>query len=179
MFLLGAWDDVIVFAIELRQHFIRWTNGKLTLSSGIGLFPEKTPINLIASVTGELEEAAKDNAKDSIALFSAEYTFAYDTFIEEIYTEKLQKIRQFFAEENERGKAFIYKLLSLIRERDETDRIAFARLAYYLARLEEDTSNRNNFSDFKNQMRDWFEDSEQIKQVEMALMLYIYEMRKD
>ncbi len=179
VFLLGAWDDVIVFAIELRQHFIRWTNGKLTLSSGIGLFPEKTPINLIASVTGELEEAAKDNAKDSIALFSAEYTFAYDTFIEEIYTEKLQKIRQFFAEENERGKAFIYKLLSLIRERDETDRIAFARLAYYLARLEEDTSNRNNFSDFKNQMRDWFEDSEQIKQVEMALMLYIYEMRKD
>jgi len=179
VFLLGAWDDVVVFSIELREHFLRWTNGKLTLSTGIGLFPDKTPVNIMARLTGDLEEAAKDNGKDSISLFSKEYTFTYDVFIKDIYKNKLNVIRTFFDKESERGKAFLYKLLDLIRSRDEKDRISFARLAYYLARLEESSKNKKEFAQFKHQMREWFDDSEQIRRVEMALVLYVYEIRKD
>lgn len=179
VFLLGAWDDVVAFSIEFRELFLRWTNGKLTLSTGIGLFPDKTPVNIMARLTGELEESAKNNGKDSISLFSADYTFTYDVFIEDIYKNKLHVIRTFFDQESERGKAFLYKLLDLIRTRDEKDRISFARLAYYLARLEESSKNQKEFARFKHQMREWFDDSEQIRRAEMALLLYVYETRKD
>lgn len=179
IFLVGAWDDIIDFAVDLREKFIKWSNGKLTLSAGIGIFHDKTPINIMARQTGSLEDAAKDNEKDSIAIFTEEFTFKYDTFINEVYKKKLEIIRDFFDQENEHGKAFIYKLLSLIRERDEKDRITFARLAYYLARLEESSHNKDNFRKFKIQMHDWFEDAEQIRQTELALLLYIYEIRED
>ena len=69
VFAIGSWQDIIEFTICLRQNFIKWTNGKLSLSAGIGLFPDKTPVSLMAEVTGKLEEAAKDNDKDSISLF--------------------------------------------------------------------------------------------------------------
>lgn len=179
VFLLGAWDDVIVFSIELREAFLHYTNGKLTLSTGVGLFADKTPINIMARLTGDLEQAAKDNGKNSICLFSEDYVFKYDVFINEIYHSKLKQIRDFFGSQNERGKAFIYKILSLIRERDDKDRISFARLAYYLARLESAAKDQAQFQDFKMTMKNWFDDDEQIRQVEMALTLYLYETRKD
>lgn len=179
VFILGAWDDVLQFSVEFRQYFIRWTNGKLTLSTGIGFFPDKTPINVMARLTGELEEAAKENGKDSICLFSESNTFSYDVFIKEVYNNKLHVIRSFFNQEEERGKAFIYKLLDLIRERDEKDHISFARLAYYLARLEAVSKNKANFKTFKQAMKEWYEDAEQIRQAEMALILYVYETRKE
>lgn len=189
VFLLGAWDDVIDFAVEFRENFKNWTNNKLTLSTGIGIFHDKTPINIMARLTGELEEAAKNNGKDSISLFSEEYTFKYDTFIHDVYYDKLSTIRDFFNQQDERGKAFVYKLLELIRDRDEKDRIAFARLAYYLSRLEDTLINKNHredkakqeeiFKKFKENFITWFNDKDQINQAELALTLYVYETRKD
>lgn len=179
VFLLGAWDEVLDFAVTFRQHFLNWTNGKLTLSSGFGLFHDKTPINTMAQMTGKLEEAAKNNGKDSICLFSEGNTFKYDTFIDDIYGDKLPIIRNFFNTQNERGKAFIYKILDLIHERDEKDRISFARLAYYLARLEDSSADKQQFAAFKASMKEWFDDGEQIRRAEMALTLYVYETRKD
>ena len=179
VFLLGAWDDVLDFAVEFRDYFKKWTHDKLTLSTGIGLFHDKTPINIMARITGDLEEAAKSNGKDSITLFSENHTFKYDTFIEDVYYGKLPIIRDFFDQQDERGKAFIYKLIELIRDRDEKDRIAFARLAYYLARLEATAKDKQLFATFRNNMKDWFDDAEQIRQAELALTLYVYETRKD
>ncbi|PAK80122.1 type III-A CRISPR-associated protein Cas10/Csm1 [Lentilactobacillus parakefiri] len=183
VFILGAWDDVLKFAVELRQNFLKWSNNKLTLSAGIGIFPDKTPIDIIARTAGSLEETAKDNGKDSICLFADRFVFKYDDFINDVLQDKLVVIQNFFANESERGKAFIYKLLDLIRQRDSQDRIAFPRLAYYLARLEDtlkdDAASQQKFSNFKRQMKDWFDDDQQIKAVELALMLYVYEIRKE
>ena len=183
VFILGAWDEIFKFAVELRQNFLKWSNNKLTLSAGIGIFPDKTPIDIIARTTGSLEEAAKDNGKDSICLFADQFVFKYDDFINNVLHDKLVVIQNFFANESERGKAFIYKLLDLIRQRDSQDRIAFSRLAYYLARLEDtlkdDAASQQKFSAFKRQMKDWFDDDQQIKAVELALMLYVYEIRKE
>lgn len=182
VFILGAWDDIIDFTVKLRKNFIKWTNGKLKLSAGIGIFNAKTPINVMARFTGELEDAAKSNdGKDSICLFSEEYVFKFDTFINEVYEDKLPLIRDFFNHEDERGKSFIYKLMSLIDERSEKDKISFARLVYYLTRLDDDTpeDNKERFKLFKQHFIKWFKDNNEITQVKMALMLYVYEIRKD
>lgn len=180
VFAIGSWQDIIAFTVELRQNFIKWTNGKLTLSAGIGLFADKTPISLMAHQTGELEEAAKGNEKDSISLFSSDYTFKFDQFIANVYDDKLEQIRYFFNHQDERGKNFIYKLIELLRNHD---RMNMARLAYYLTRLEELTreTDRNKFKTFKNLFYSWYtnKDDKDRKEAELALLLYIYEIRKD
>lgn len=181
VFVLGAWDEVIEFAVDLRQKFIAWTDGKLTLSAGIGMFDSKTPINVIARETGMLEDAAKDNDKNSIALFDTKYTFNFDYFIDNIYNSKLSYIKKFFENQSEQGKTFIYRLLYLINNRDIKDKISFARIAYTLAKAEENMSDNQleDFKVFKSKMLDWFEDEKEILSTELALMLYIYQIRKD
>lgn len=89
------------------------------------------------------------------------------------------RLSESFENEQDHGKAFAYKLLDLIRNRSEKDRISFARIAYYLARLEETSQNKDGFGKFKRLMIDWFNDNDEIKRAEMALMLYIYEIRED
>lgn len=182
VFLLGAWDDVIDFAVDFREHFKRWTGGKLTLSAGIGLFDAKTPINIIARKTGELATNAKRNGKDSISIFDESNTYDWDTFTNDVYIDKLDVIRNFFDNQSDHGKAFIYRLLELIRSRDENDRISFARIAYTLARMEDDLKKAESveaYKEFRQKLMNWFEDTNQIKQAELALMLYVYETRKE
>ena len=179
VFAIGSWQDVIEFTVCLRQNFIKWTNGKLTLSAGIGLFPDKTPVSLMAEETGDLEGAAKDNDKDSISLFDKSYTFKFDQFIENVYRGKLEQIRYYFNSQDERGKSFVYKLMELLRN---YDRMNIARLAYYLTRLEDHTSKdkKEEFRTFKDLFFSWYTGSEsERKEAELALLLYVYEIRKD
>ena len=179
VFAIGSWQDIIEFTICLRQNFIKWTNGKLTLSAGIGLFPDKTPVSLMAEETGKLEGAAKDNDKDSISLFEKNYTLKFDQFIDNVYNGKLKSIRYYFNIQDERGKSFVYRLIELLRN---YDRMNIARLAYYLTRLEDKTSKdkKEEFKEFKDLFFSWYTGSKnERKEAEIALLLYIYEIRKD
>lgn len=179
VFAIGSWQDVIEFTICLRQNFIKWTNGKLTLSAGIGVFPDKTPVSLMAQQTGNLEGAAKDNDKDSISIFDKDYTLKFDQFIDNVYRGKLELIRYYFNIQDERGKSFVYKLIELLRN---YDRMNIARLAYYLTRLEDQTpkDKKEEFRKFKDLFFSWYTGSEnERKEAEIALLLYVYEIRKD
>jgi len=179
VFAIGSWQDIIEFTICLRQNFIKWTNGKLTLSAGIGLFPDKTPVSLMAEETGNLEGSAKDNDKDSISLFEKNYTLKFDQFIDNVYNGKLKSIRYYFNIQDERGKSFVYRLIELLRN---YDRMNIARLAYYLTRLEDQTSKdkKEEFKEFKDLFFSWYTGSDnERKEAEIALLLYIYEIRKD
>ncbi|MFS9016612.1 type III-A CRISPR-associated protein Cas10/Csm1 [Streptococcus cristatus] len=177
VFAIGVWKDVIDFTVELRQAFLKWSDGKLTLSAGIGLFADKTPISLMASYTGDLEEAAKENDKDSLSLFEEKFTFKFDEFITEIYQGKLINIRSFFKSQDERGKVFIYRLIELLRD---YTKINVARLAYYLARLEDSSKDKEAFREFKNLFFNWYNaGAKERKEAEAALLLYLYETRKD
>jgi len=179
VFAIGSWQDIIEFTICLRQNFIKWTNGKLTLSAGIGLFPDKTPVSLMAEETGKLEGAAKDNEKDSVSLFKTGYTLKFDQFIDNVYNGKLKSIRYYFNIQDERGKSFVYRLIELLRN---YDRMNIARLAYYLTRLEDQTSKdqKEEFKEFKDLFFSWYTGSDnERKEAEIALLLYIYEIRKD
>lgn len=72
LFLVGAWDDLMGFAVDLKRVFSVYTNGKLTFSAGLGLYSSTYPISRMAEVTGELEELAKNSpGKNSIALFGS------------------------------------------------------------------------------------------------------------
>lgn len=192
VFVVGDWQAMLEFGIELRQRFIQYTQGKLTLSTGIGMFPAKTPVSIMATQTGILESAAKDNGKDSISLFNSDNTFKWDVFIEDIWESKLTLIRSFF-ESNQLGdaygKAFIYRLLELIRqsfddasdnniERGSYKTISWAHWVYFLTRMEpKNPSKKAAFKEFTKELHSYFSDSEQVKQLAMALELYVYMIR--
>ena len=137
---------------------------------------------MMARLTGSLEEAAKNNEhhdKDSIAVFDENFVFAFDEFINEVYEGKLPIIRYFFNQQDERGKGFAYRLLELIRSQEKLD---IARLAYYLSRMEDlvHESKKQRFREFKQEFFSWANGGAEVrKQAELALMLYIYEIRKD
>lgn len=179
VFAIGAWDDILDFVQDVYDYFKKWTDGKMTFSAGVALVESKTPINVIARETKALLDKAKLSGKDRITLFSEDNVFTFSEYIQDIVFDKLSVIREFFENEQYHGKAFVYKLLDLIRNRSEKDRISFARIAYYLARLEEASQNKDGFGKFKQLMIDWFNDNDEIKRAEMALMLYIYEIRED
>lgn len=198
VFVVGEWQDMLKFSIELRQHFINYTQGKLTLSTGIGLYPAKTPISIMAIQTGKLEEAAKDNGKDSITLFKSNNTFKWNDFINNIWHDKLPLIRSFFEEnrfEAKYGKSFIYNLLHLINssnleieghnnqgshvERGTYKTISWAQWAYYLSRMEPKAQNKKaSFQKFAQKLHEYFADNEEIHELKMALELYLYEIRE-
>ncbi|EKW98568.1 CRISPR-associated Csm1 family protein [Ligilactobacillus saerimneri 30a] len=179
LFLIGAWDDVLQFLVELKEKFDRWTDQKMTFSAGVYMYHDKLPINIVARQTGQLLQAAKLAGKDRVALFASDNIYRLDDFINQIYQDKLVQIRQFFLQETGFGKGSIYHLLDLIRTRNEKDRISFARLVYYLSRLESRTNHTEEFKHFKEAMIHWFDNADQIKQVKTALILYLYEVRED
>ena len=181
VFVVGAWDDVVEFAIELRTVFSEYTQGKLTVSAGIGMFVDKYPIAVIAREVGELEDAAKSHTragktKDAVALFDPSFTFGWDELTDDVIGEKYRHIEQFFAGNDERGKAFIYKLLELLAERGE--RITMARWVYFLTRMRGLTDDTEGFRQFANRLHQWFQDPSDAKQLTVALYLYLYRTRE-
>ena len=74
LFVLGAWDEVIELAKDIRKDFIRFSCKKLTISMGMVLTKPNKPVNFIARVSEERLEEAKEHKedgeeKDAIALF--------------------------------------------------------------------------------------------------------------
>lgn len=178
-FIIGAWDDILKLLARLRGYFADWTDQKMTFSAGIYMYQATMPINIVARRTNQLLQEAKLAGKHRVALFDSSIIFDVDEFINDVYYDKLVKIRQFFTKQSNRGKSFAYKLLSLLRSRNEEDRISFARLAYFLSRLEDDAEDTEAFHQFKESMLGWYDNAHEIKKVETALSLYIYEIRED
>jgi CRISPR-associated protein Csm1 len=191
-FLIGSWDDIIELAIDLREALRRFSAGKLSVSAGIGIFEERYPVHLMAEETGSLEDCAKDlPGKDAVALLDHDSVYKWDVFIEQVLKEKYRQIQEFFDSSDERGMAFLYHLLGLIREKkSEIDRarsagrkagktISFARWAYLLARMEPEgeTADKEKYRRFAQRFYEWFEDEEACRQLVTAMYLYVYSRR--
>jgi CRISPR-associated protein Csm1 len=183
VFVVGAWDDVIEFAVELRDAFIAYTQGKLTLSAGVGLYPDKFPISVMANQTGLLEDAAKGvNGKDAIVLFEPELAFKWDSFRDGVLAEKYNTVVAFLSGSEERGKAFVYKLLELLRDTDYSKplggQISLARWVYLLSRLEPgEGPAKAEFRQFSEKLHRWFQDENEARELTMAFYLYAYSTR--
>ncbi len=77
LFVVGAWNEVICFADDVREYFKRFTCDALSFSAGIGFFRHNYPIARIAFEAGELENFSKRReGKDSVSLFGTEKIYS-------------------------------------------------------------------------------------------------------
>ncbi|MDR2714359.1 MAG: type III-A CRISPR-associated protein Cas10/Csm1 [Coriobacteriales bacterium] len=181
MFIIGNWSDIIHAALEIRRALDELTgNGSLTISAGIGMFDSKYPIARMASEVGELEDCAKQYpnrvgatpTKDAIALWSTQAVFSWDEFIDNVQT-KYNEVARLF-DKNEKGKAFIYRLLDLLRNTE--DEISFPRLAYLLAKSFED--DKEHGTEASRKIYDWASDKHERKYLVAAIEWYVYSIRE-
>jgi len=201
MFLLGAWDDIVEAALEINKAFRRYTQGKLTVSAGIGMYPGKYPVHVMARETGELESHAKGKReggaeKNAVTLFTPALCFGWEELVGQVIGKKLKLLEDFFQENKEKGNAFLYKILEYLQgveEEEETKRakISLARYAYLLAKTMPDTDDlkaRERYKDFSQQMYYWIDDAggrkrseeaiaRERKQLKAAIYLYLYSKR--
>lgn len=182
LFLVGAWNEIIESAVDIRRAFEGYTQGTLTLSAGIGLYNVSYPIIRMAEETGNLENAAKhipDGKKNALSLFgtdSTEHTYHWDTFVNKVVEEKLRFLQRHLGttrESEQANTSFLYDLLHLLRHADEN--INLARYAYTLARR----TDEKNSSDFCDYMYKWYLNDTDRHQLITAIYLYVYLYRED
>jgi CRISPR-associated protein Csm1 len=81
LFVSGAWNEVIEFAFDVYQCFRAYTgyNPNITLSAGISIDTINSPLYQAAYISGEAENAAKANGRDSLGLFGQ--VFKWDEWL--------------------------------------------------------------------------------------------------
>lgn len=107
LFIIGAWDEVIEIAKEIRAEFIAFAQGSpLSISMGGVMFKSSKPINYIAQLSEEaLEEAKALDGKDGISLFGE--TVKWDDYLDDLgLYEELENAKV--------NTAFTYRLLEFI-----------------------------------------------------------------
>lgn len=183
LFIVGNWSDVLYAALDIRAALNKFTgNGVLTISAGIGMFDEKYPIARMASETGSLEDEAKlhqevcedgsTHLKDAVALWCRDSVFSWDD-LANIVEPRMREIADIF-EQHEKGKAFVYKMVSLLRNFDQV--ISAPRFAYLLARsFEDDKKNRDALC---AKFYAWASDDKQRRCLVAALEWYVYSIRE-
>ena len=178
----------------------RYSQGRLTISAGIGIYTDKFPISAMAKQTGELEHLSKtyDNeSKDSVTLFgegiydpgdkgskekySFENSYHWDEFIDEVLFEKLSALQQYIKNNSEHDKALLYKMLQLIRDRKKEDRLNIARFTYLVARMCPNNENEEEialYNYFAKKMYKWIRNEKDCRQLATAIYLYVYMNRE-
>lgn len=176
VFLIGAWNDVVEAALDIRNRFTEYTQNTLTISGGIGIYRDKFPIHIMAVRTGDLEETSKKGEKDAITLFEDEGRYRWHELEHIVLKEKFDLIRNFISNSDERGKNFLYNLLELIRKRDK--KINIARFVYLLSRLEPrndaPSGEKVDYRNFADNMFNWIRSDEDSRQLITAIYLYVY-----
>ncbi|MBW4615251.1 MAG: type III-A CRISPR-associated protein Cas10/Csm1 [Desmonostoc vinosum HA7617-LM4] len=81
LFVSGAWNQIVEFAFDVYQCFRAYTgnNPDITLSGGISIDDAKFPLYQAAKASGDAEEAAKANGRDSLGLFAQ--VFKWDEWL--------------------------------------------------------------------------------------------------
>jgi CRISPR-associated protein Csm1 len=81
LFVSGAWDEIVNFAFDVYQSFRYYTgnNPDITLSGGVSIDTPKFPLYQAAKSSGDAEEEAKGNGRDSLGLFGE--VFKWDEWL--------------------------------------------------------------------------------------------------
>ena len=180
LFILGNWSDIIYAAIDIRNAFVDFQgNGVLTMSAGIGMFSKTYPLARMADEVETLETAAKmytsplqpDKVKNAIALWSDDTVYSWEDFSDKVAAKKTYLEKELA--DNEKGKAFIYKIISLLRNSEDV--ISAPRIAYLLARSFEDSPSSSMAS---KKLYEWAMDLEERASLITALEWYMYSIRE-
>ena len=188
LFIVGSWDDIIGFALDLYHSFQKYTQGTLSFSAGIGIYDAKFPIANIAEMTGKLEDCAKSiDGKNAVALFDRENTYPWKEFQDQVIDGKYRILNEFFSSREDKGRTFLYQLLELFRDMDGVEerpekKINLARLAYLIARMRPSEKmtqgEKEKLYHFSEQIYDWIKNKQDRKQMITAIYLYAYKTRE-
>ena len=201
VFLVGAWNDVLDAAADLRNAFERYTEGTLTISCGVGLCDSSYPINRMALETAELEDYSKKlEGKNAITLFEREGRYSWDVYQQSVLQDKYRVVHEYMTVTQQRGKVFLYHLLGLLREAEENygresaenpgskNRFNRARFVYFLSRMEPEENRRQEkeqmeverlaYRSFSQKMYEWSLSAEDRRQLISAIYLYVYLTRE-
>lgn len=201
VFIIGAWDQVIEFAVELRQAFRLYSVDSLSFSAGIGLYPDKYPVSRMAEEVADLESTAKriDDAKDGLALFGqmmgqnregetifqVTHLYKWDVFQERVVGQKLRLLQGYFQRATGRdqaaGNSFLYHLYEYLVGAQH-DRINIARYAYLLGRMapseKASQEEKESYRQFSSSMYNWALDKQDRQELLTAINVYVYLNRK-
>ena len=192
IFVVGAWNEVIEFAVDLRNSFKDYSEGILTISAGIGVYTDTYPISVIAAEVEEMVDKSKElRDKDAITLLEDGYyhfsdglmisdgTYKWDELLDEVIEDKYKTIATYMMDsKNIHGNALLYRILELIR--NQNDRINFARFVYLISRLEPENKDedykkkKEKFDIFSKNMLDWINKDQDRRQLKTAIELYVY-----
>lgn len=132
LFIIGAWDDMIKAAINIRRRFRAFASDKLTLSAGIGLYPVKYPVSRMASEVGELEDLGKTGEKNQVVLWYPRNLYNWDVFEKNVVIEKAKLLFELY--ETSQSISLMYNILHYLSDIEKEEGINLARFAYLLAR---------------------------------------------
>lgn len=205
VFLVGPWDELLEVAVDIRKRLRDLTDGKLTISAGLGMFTHSFPITKMAEITGELETVAKDMpTKDSIALFgfdtsnlgqkpTCHHVYQWDQLIDRVLDGKFKMLQSLLAVSRDGVvsdtsrmpfmRSSIYRIMELLEEivKENSDRIHKARLLYTLSRMEPEKAmeqQKEAYRKFVATMYDWIQTKESTREVLTAIHLLIYSLRE-
>lgn len=180
IFLVGAWNEVIDAFMDIRDAFQRFTDGTLTISGGIEIYTPSYPINRMAFETEALEELSKTGDKNAVTLFDESGRYSWPEFLDHVMDKKYQTIQKYFSITHNRGKAFLYHLLELLRE--DQERFNRARFVYFLSRMEptdqDGGEEQEAYKEFSAKMYMWSTNKEERRQLVTAIYLYVYFTRE-
>ncbi|HAQ52564.1 MAG TPA: type III-A CRISPR-associated protein Cas10/Csm1 [Lachnospiraceae bacterium] len=198
VFVVGSWNEIIEFAIDLHEYFKRFSENTLTISAGIGIYDDGYPISVSSREVEKLvDESKKLDGKDGITLMPdgcrhivmvdgkeekvSDGTYKWDEFIGTVLGEKFSLISRYMSNnKTEHGNALLYKLLELIR--GQGDNINFARFIYTLSRLEPEKDATKElkelFKEFSQSMINWAKNERDCRHLKTAIELYVYLNRK-
>ena len=103
LFISGAWNEIVEFAFDVYQCFRAYTgnNPDITISGGISIEDIKFPLYQAAKSSGEAEDKAKDNGRDSLGLFGQAFKWSEWLGAENINVSDIEifdnKIREYLA----------------------------------------------------------------------------------
>lgn len=194
VFIVGAWNDIICTAVDLRHEFERFTEGTLTISAGIGIYDDKYPISASAVEVEKMVDTSKSvSGKNAVTLLEdgvyhtetvdgekrqiSDGTYKWAEFEDEVINEKYRAINEYFgAVKLLHGNSLLYRILELISS--QKDRVNFARYVYLLARLEPESNSSNDIKNayirFKNRMVSWINEEKDRRQLKTAIEIYVY-----
>lgn len=109
--------------------------------------------------------------KNAVALWNLDSVFSWDD-LADIVEPRVREVANIF-KENDKGKAFIYKMVSLLRNYDDV--ISAPRLAYLLARSFEDAENRDELC---QKFYSWASTDSDRRCLVAALEWYVYSIRE-
>ncbi len=175
IFIIGSTKDIIKMSILLNEEFKKFTNKKLKISSGIGIFKPNLPVSKAGEMTGEIEAVAKKGDKNKVALFNAldiEHCYKWNDFKDviakvEYICEKLKITDNLDEEELKKGNTFIHNIYSFI----END-IKYNKILYTLGALKEGAKeDEENILEFSESFLKWIDNKEEKRKLKTGLLL--------